>query len=244
MNRFGMILSELGFGGLLRELSERLVAPLGVQLFPEWVAARSSRSTVPRLSRTAAKILPAWNVGRLGARRVSHPSAGPAEACRDLSGPPELAPRTGASELPRQADDCLEQYGFSVEYSLGGDRALAEHSDTANVTLNVCLGREFAGGELYFKGVRFTPSAEKSERDVVAHRPGWALLHLGGHVHCATPLEAGERVNLILWCQGEHGTVRIRPVTGSKLSPLTPGGAALQEAYVKEYRIAAREYQI
>jgi hypothetical protein len=62
MNRFGMILSELGFGGLLRELSERLVAPLGVQLFPEWVAARSSRSTVPRLSRTAAKILPAWNV--------------------------------------------------------------------------------------------------------------------------------------------------------------------------------------
>ena len=48
----------------------------------------------------------------------------------------------------------------------------------------------------------------------------------GGDVG-ATPLEAGERVNLILWCQGEHGTVRIRPVTGSKLSPLTPGGAAL-----------------
>ena len=47
MNRFGMILSELGFGGLLRELSERLVAPLGVQLFPEWVAAQQQVDSTP-----------------------------------------------------------------------------------------------------------------------------------------------------------------------------------------------------
>ena len=31
------------------------------------------------------------------------------------------------------------------------DLALAEHSDTANLTLNVCLGRQFTGGDLYFK---------------------------------------------------------------------------------------------
>ena len=173
MNRYGLILSDLGFGSLLCELSEALVAPLGCRLFPEWVAP----------------------------------------------------------------EDCSEQYGFSVDYSLGGDRELSEHSDTANLTLNVCLGREFSGGDLYFKGVRFTPSADRTERDYVEHRPGWALLHLGGHVHCATPLHSGERVNLILWCQGRHGTVRIRPVAG-KLCPLTPSGEKLKEAYVNTYRIA------
>mmetsp|Transcript_62994 Transcript_62994/g.172979 ORF Transcript_62994/g.172979 Transcript_62994/m.172979 type:complete len:197 (+) Transcript_62994:468-1058(+) len=110
--------------------------------------------------------------------------------------------------------DCAEVYGFSVRYARGEDVSLAEHSDTANVTLNVCLGRTFTGGDLYFKGVRFTETADQQARHEVAHRPGWALLHLGGHVHAAQPLESGERVNLILWCQGPGGTVRIRPYVG------------------------------
>ena len=134
MNRYGLILSDLGFGDLLRALSNQLVAPLALELFPEWVGVR----------------------------------------------------------------DCEEQYGFSVDYSChGGDRGLAEHSDTSNVTLNVCLGRQFTGGELAFKGVRFTASADRTEKDLVAHRPGWALLHLGGHIHSATALASGERSNLI-----------------------------------------------
>ena len=48
--------------------------------------------------------------------------------------------------------DCAERYGFVVRYATDEDRELAEHSDTSNVTLNVCLGREFIGGSLYFKG--------------------------------------------------------------------------------------------
>ena len=48
--------------------------------------------------------------------------------------------------------DCTERYGFTVRYALGEDRELAEHSDTANLTLNVCLGRCFTGDNLFFKG--------------------------------------------------------------------------------------------
>ena len=46
---------------------------------------------------------------------------------------------------------------FVVQYGLGQDLDLSCHFDNAEVTLNVCLGRDFVGGELYFgamKGVR------------------------------------------------------------------------------------------
>ena len=39
---------------------------------------------------------------------------------------------------------------FTVSYTLGGDCDLAYHYDNAEVTLNVCLGTSFTGGELSF----------------------------------------------------------------------------------------------
>eukprot|EP00971_Amphidinium_carterae_P059922 1185290-Amphidinium_carterae.1 len=56
--------------------------------------------------------------------------------------------------------DCDETYGFVVRYRIGEDVELAEHADTSNLTLNLCLGRDFVGGDLYFKGVRFTDSMD------------------------------------------------------------------------------------
>lgn len=46
---------------------------------------------------------------------------------------------------------------FVVKYAMKEDLDLSYHFDNAEVTLNVCLGRVFEGGELYFgpmKGVR------------------------------------------------------------------------------------------
>ena len=87
------------------------------------------------------------------------------------------------------------------------------------MTLNVCLGRAgFAGGALAFGGVRFTPSARAPLAHEVAHEPGVALLHLGGHFHAARELTRGERINLILWCYGEGGVVRIAPRPGFGLA--------------------------
>lgn len=45
---------------------------------------------------------------------------------------------------------------FTVSYTMGGDLDLAYHFDNAEVTINVCLGKTFTGGELSFgpmKGV-------------------------------------------------------------------------------------------
>eukprot|EP00746_Dinoflagellata_sp_MGD_P079514 gnl/MRDRNA2_/MRDRNA2_31801_c0_seq1.p1 gnl/MRDRNA2_/MRDRNA2_31801_c0~~gnl/MRDRNA2_/MRDRNA2_31801_c0_seq1.p1 ORF type:complete len:301 (+),score=58.09 gnl/MRDRNA2_/MRDRNA2_31801_c0_seq1:84-986(+) len=150
MNRFGAILSQLGFqDGLLIPMMNLLVAPLAAALWPQWAGDK--------------------------------------------------------------VHDCDEAYGFVVRYRLGEDVDLAEHADTSNVTLNACLGREFSGGDIYFKGVRFTDTDNDTEQRYVSHRRGTALIHLGGHFHGVNAIKSGERSNFILWCTGRGGVVRIRP---------------------------------
>lgn len=43
---------------------------------------------------------------------------------------------------------------FVVKYSIEDDVELSYHYDNAEVTLNVCLGAEFKGGDLYFGSMR------------------------------------------------------------------------------------------
>uniref|UniRef100_A0A803PAB9 Prolyl 4-hydroxylase alpha subunit domain-containing protein n=1 Tax=Cannabis sativa TaxID=3483 RepID=A0A803PAB9_CANSA len=45
-------------------------------------------------------------------------------------------------------------HGFVVEYGKDRDVDLGFHVDDSEVTLNVCLGKQFSGGELYFRGTR------------------------------------------------------------------------------------------
>ncbi|KAG5022161.1 hypothetical protein JHK85_018503 [Glycine max] len=45
-------------------------------------------------------------------------------------------------------------HGFVVEYGKDRDVDLGFHVDDSEVTLNVCLGKQFSGGELFFRGVR------------------------------------------------------------------------------------------
>jgi hypothetical protein len=95
-------------------------------------------------------------------------------------------------------------HGFVVEYKPGKDVSLDFHVDASDVTLNVCLGKKFSGGELYFRGLRCglcqcTPPLPAEDFQLV-HAPGRAILHRGRHRHGAHPITGGERYNLILWC--------------------------------------------
>ena len=67
--------------------------------------------------------------------------------------------------FPHFGGDSLDSHhGFVVEYKLGKDIDLGFHvgelkvgfslQDDSEITLNLCLGKEFTGGGLYFKGVR------------------------------------------------------------------------------------------
>lgn len=111
-------------------------------------------------------------------------------------------------KYPHIADQLDEHHGFAVEYSLDKDRQLDFHVDDSEVTLNICLGVEFEGGELYFGGIRCPVHQQNppkpDEAFLVGHEVGSALLHLGRHRHAATPIKAGRRMNLILWCRSSQ----------------------------------------
>ena len=105
-------------------------------------------------------------------------------------------------------DSLDEHHGFVVEYKMGKDVSLDFHSDDSDVTFNVCLGREFSGGTIYFNGLRcrmcqLTSSSEQ-EYVEIEHKLGRALLHRGQHRHGANEITSGERYNLILWCRSNQ----------------------------------------
>jgi hypothetical protein len=101
-------------------------------------------------------------------------------------------------------DSLDRHHGFVVEYKPGKDVSLDFHVDVSDVTLNVCLGKKFTGGELYFRGVRCGICQQTAplpeEEFQIGHVPGRAILHRGRHRHGAHPITGGERYNLILWC--------------------------------------------
>lgn len=56
---------------------------------------------------------------------------------------------------PECGGDCLDSHkAFTVHYKIGEDLDLSYHYDNAEITLNVSLGKEFSGGELFFGDMR------------------------------------------------------------------------------------------
>ncbi|CAH9104796.1 unnamed protein product [Cuscuta epithymum] len=96
-------------------------------------------------------------------------------------------------------------HGFVVEYGIDRDVDLGFHVDDSEVTLNVCLGKQFSGGELFFRGVRcekhVNTETQPEEIFDYSHVPGRAVLHRGRHRHGARATTAGQRINLLLWCR-------------------------------------------
>ncbi|KAK9724436.1 hypothetical protein RND81_05G071600 [Saponaria officinalis] len=96
-------------------------------------------------------------------------------------------------------------HGFVVEYGAQKDVDLGFHVDDAEVTLNICLGKEFSGGELFFRGVRcdkhVNTETQPEESFDYSHVRGRAILHRGRHRHGARATTDGRRLNMILWCR-------------------------------------------
>lgn len=116
-----------------------------------------------------------------------------------------IRPLAGAVFADVGGDSLDEHHGFIVEYQRGGDRSLGFHVDDSEVTLNLCLGEGFSGGELYFEGRRCAQHRQtgcsSADQYHWAHRPGVGLLHAGKHRHGAMSIVDGRRRNLILWCR-------------------------------------------
>ncbi|KAL8463427.1 hypothetical protein ACS0TY_034180 [Phlomoides rotata] len=96
-------------------------------------------------------------------------------------------------------------HGFVLEYGIDRDVDLGFHVDDSEVTLNICLGKQFTGGELFFRGVRcenhVNSETKPTEIYDYTHVPGQAVLHRGRHRHGARATTSGSRINLLLWCR-------------------------------------------
>lgn len=122
-------------------------------------------------------------------------------------------------------DDLTENYAFTVKYQPGEDISLDEHTDASTITVNVCLqpASPSDGKLLYFKEQRtfdYKNVNAKKNRDrdnnsngtylELVPEPGYALIHLGQHVHGVSPVKS-PRSQLVVWLFGDHGYVRVAP---------------------------------
>jgi len=105
-----------------------------------------------------------------------------------------------AALFPTEGAHVDYHHSFMVQYRADEDLGLDMHTDACDVTLNVCLGREFTGAGLTFCGLRGDPSQrERTFTYRHTHVVGRAVVHLGHHRHGADDIVSGERFNLIMW---------------------------------------------
>ncbi|CAG2173196.1 unnamed protein product, partial [Oppiella nova] len=111
---------------------------------------------------------------------------------------------------------------FTIKYSASADAELFTHFDNSEVTLNVCLGKEFAGSEVYFANFRTERRVSAAEAAVTAveHRPGVGLIHLGQQMHGTLPVSDGERQNLVVWMRSSAVRNRLCPMCDLKPEPI------------------------
>jgi len=118
--------------------------------------------------------------------------------------------------FPDYGGDSLNSHkAFTVHYKIGEDLDLSYHYDNAEVTLNVSLGKEFTGGELFFGDMRQIPK-ENTECTEYEHKPTYGLLHRGQHKHGALPIQSGERINLIIWMRSSAVRNKLCPMCDRK----------------------------
>jgi len=91
-----------------------------------------------------------------------------------------------------------DHHCFIVRYKKGEDVGLDMHSDSSDITVNVCLGTDFKGSTLTFCGV-LGHHKHRLFQHTYQHEIGRAVIHLGRQRHGADDLESGERLNFILW---------------------------------------------
>lgn len=105
-------------------------------------------------------------------------------------------------------------HAFTVRYRAGEDMHLDMHTDDSDITCNVCLGRQFAGGDLAFCGLQDDQISHRRLRHIHRHSVGRAVVHSGRHRHGALPIVTGERINLVMWFKSRRPLPKTRYLRG------------------------------
>jgi len=85
-------------------------------------------------------------------------------------------------------------------------RELAPHKDDSDMTINLCIGGDFSGGQVHFHGHSHTthPSTTPSPSYYhYQHRVNYGVAHAGEMLHSSTA-SVGSRWNLLLFMKKKH----------------------------------------
>ena len=113
-------------------------------------------------------------------------------------------------ETELEGGDLDYRHGYVVGYAANPNTSsprerLIAHTDDSEVTLNVCIGEDFEGGALNFRGLRGVDNSGQVIGDFEP-RLGTALLHAGRHFHEVTQVTAGNRYAYIVWARSWSST--------------------------------------
>lgn len=169
-------------------------------------AATLADATTGATAAAAAAAVPALR----GAASAAAAAAAPAAALASAGGSAgtgdaaaaETSDRSGrsSSDSAAAAAAAFSLPSSSSSSSLLVRDSLVYHTDDAEVTLNVSLGRGFTGGELVLRGLR-NAAGDTKEAARITPQVGRGVLHLGTHFHEVLPVTAGERYALIMWAR-------------------------------------------
>jgi len=91
-------------------------------------------------------------------------------------------------------------YTFSVEFEMGEDTDLVLHKDSSDITLNICLGTQFEGADVYFYNPDLTDPSSLTEDPIdCSFKVGYGMMHRGRHLHGTRQLTSGHRLNVVMW---------------------------------------------
>lgn len=127
--------------------------------------------------------------------------------------------------FPDFGGGCLDSHKvFTVKYSSDCDKSLSAHYDNSEITLNICLGNQFSGGGLNFRGLN-TEMYETSTFQYT-NTPRYGILHRGRQMHEALPIEYGTRHNMVMWMRSSAVRNQLCPMCLSvpQLEQDTTGG--------------------
>jgi len=108
-----------------------------------------------------------------------------------------LAPLAKAL-FPVEGASLDDHHSFCVSYQAHEDAGLDMHTDDSDVTVNVCLGKQFTAAGLTFCGNVGAPD-HRRESHRYKHSRGRAVMHLGRRRHGADDITDGHRLNLVMW---------------------------------------------
>lgn len=201
-----VMLAEIGLGSLADSLIRDVLKPIGRLVYPHWDSdgvdswhGFSIHRKVPTRDKQAAMIRD--HISKEGIEKVS-------EGAKHLGINATAVDAALSAEDPQEAlfivlSQHVEENGWpgtNVEESFQKVRERKDpgHNDVCEISINICLGRNFTESGVFFAGFSGMHDASAFSPIWVPQVPGTGYIHVCQHQHGVIGPAAGERHSIVI----------------------------------------------